>query len=232
VQVLSVVHDPTSLGGGGLFEQVAQERGSLERWVVPDGGAPREPGAYDAIMVFGGVQHPDQDDAYRWLPDEVGYLVDAIEARVPLLGVCLGSQLIARAAGAWVGPAAAPEIGWHAVELTRAASADPVLGTLPARFDALQWHYYTYALPVAAVELASSRLARQAFRLGDRTWGIQFHAEITRDMLELWIAEGATELPKTVDEVAAETDVLLARWNEQGRALCTAFLDVAERISP
>jgi len=230
VRVLSVVHDPASLGGGGLFEQVAEARGSLDRWIVPDGGVAAPPDSYDAIMVFGGAQHPDQDDAYRWIPEEVDYLRRALADAVPMLGVCLGSQLIARAAGAWVGPARAPEIGWHPVHLTEEATSDPVLGALPRRLDAFQWHYYTYELPEGAVELAASPVARQAFRIGDRTWGIQFHAEITRGMLELWVDEGAAELPKPAAVIAEETDELLAGWNAQGRRLCDAFLDVAAAI--
>jgi GMP synthase (glutamine-hydrolysing) len=230
VRVLTVVHDPSSLGGGGLFDDEAAERATLDRWIVPDGGRAAPPERYDAIMVFGGAQHPDQDDAYRWIPEEVAYLRSALEARVPLLGVCLGSQLIARAAGAWVGRAESPEIGWHAVDLCEAAAADPVLGSLPVRLDAFQWHYYTFELPEGAVELAASPAARQAYRLGDRTWGIQFHAEITRPMLELWVDEGPSELPKPAAEVLRETDGLLPQWNEHGRRLCHAFLDAAAAL--
>ncbi len=229
MRVLSVVHDPSSLGGGGLFEELAQDRAVLDRWIVPDGGSPQEPSSYDAIMVFGGAQHPDQDDAYRWLPEEVGYLRRGLDAGVPMLGVCLGAQLIARAAGAWVGPARVPEIGWHGVELTSAAAADPVLNVLPERLHAFQWHYYTYGLPENAVELATSPAAGQAFRLGERTWGIQFHAEITRPMLDLWVSESPAELPKPAVEISRETDALLGTWNAHGRALCGAFLDVAAR---
>lgn len=231
MRVLSVVHDPSSLGGGGLFEEIAARRGErLDRWVVPDDDHPTlAPDAYDAIMVFGGVQHPVQDDEYRWIPREVGYIADALEAGVPLLGVCLGSQLIARAAGAWVGPAQQAEVGWHEVELTAAAKDDPVVGVLPERTQAFQWHYYTYELPAGAVQLATSAACRQAYRLGETTWGIQFHAEVTRQMLDFWFVEGAEELQKPVDDVRLETDAFLGSWNEHGRRLCNAFLDVASR---
>jgi len=231
VRVLSIVHDPSSLGGGGLFEEIAARRGErLDRWVVPDDDHPTlTPDAYDAIMVFGGVQHPNQDDEYRWIPREVGYIADALEAGVPMIGVCLGSQLIARAAGAWVGPAQQAEVGWHPIELTEAAQDDPVMGALPARAQGFQWHYYTYELPEGAVQLAASPACRQAYRVGETTWGIQFHAEVTRQMLDSWLVEGEKELQKPIDEVRRETDAYLGAWNEHGRRICNAFLDVAAR---
>jgi GMP synthase (glutamine-hydrolysing) len=96
--------------------------------------------------------------------------------------------------------------------------------------DAFQWHYYTFELPERAVQLAASASARQAFRLGEHAWGIQFHAEVDRDMLDVWFDHGAAELPKPVAEITAETDRNLETWNAQGRALCNAFLDEARRL--
>jgi GMP synthase (glutamine-hydrolysing) len=232
VRVLSVVHEASTTGGGGLFERVAVERGDrLDHWIATNGDdAPADPAAWDAIMVFGGVMHPDQDAEHPWLADEIGFIERVLEAGVPLLGVCLGSQLIARATGAWVGPAASAEVGWFPVDLSDEGATDPVLGVLPRRVDAFQWHYYTFELPNGALELASSPAARQAFRLGDRARGIQFHAEVERDMLEAWFGEGREELGKPLDEVWAETDRNLDTWNRHGRALCTAFLDEARRV--
>ncbi len=232
MRVLSIVHDPTSLGGGGLFEEIAAQRsGRLDRWIVPHDDHPAlEPGGYDAIMAFGGVQHPDQDDEYRWIPREVGYLAEALAAEVPTIGVCLGSQLLARAAGAWVGRAQRPEVGWHPVELTDAARDDPLLGRLPRRLDAFQWHYYTFELPEGAVQLAASPFCRQAFRVGERAWGIQFHAEVTRQMLDSWLSEGEQELEQPLAEVQRQTDAYLGAWNEHGRVICNAFLDVASHL--
>jgi GMP synthase-like glutamine amidotransferase len=105
-----------------------------------------------------------------------------------------------------------------------------VLGVLPPRVDAFVWHYYTFELPEGAVELATSAAARQAFRLGDRTWGVQFHAEVDRRMLDSWFVDGASELPKPAETIKAETNRYLGRWNEHGRALCVAFLDEARRL--
>jgi GMP synthase-like glutamine amidotransferase len=171
--------------------------------------------------------HPDQDGSHPWLTAEVEFLRSALAARVPLFGVCLGSQLIARAAGAWVGPARSPEVGWLPVELTDEGLSDPVLGTLPARVDAFQWHSYTFELPARATQLATSPAARQAFALDGRAWGIQFHAEATREMIATWIADEPADAPVDPVQLLAETDKRIAGWNETGRALCRAFLAAA-----
>jgi GMP synthase-like glutamine amidotransferase len=232
MRVLSIVHEAGPTGGGGIFERTVPERGDrLDRWVAADGESP--PGApsdWDAVMVFGGAMHPDQDAEHPWLTGEAVFLEQALAEGVPLLGVCLGAQLIARAAGAWVGRAGEAEVGWFEVAREDGRD-DPVLDALPSRFHAFQWHYYTFDLPDGAVQLAASEAARQAYRLRDRVWAIQFHAEVDRLMLDHWLREGREELPKPVEELLAETDRYLSAWNEQGRALCEAFLDEADRLS-
>jgi len=225
--VLSIVHHDVT--DGGVFDQTAEELGhSVERWLPPDDGvASRSPTDYDAIMVFGGAMHPDQDDAHPWLTPEVDFIERTLSARVPVLGVCLGAQLLARAAGASVCPAEASEVGWVEVGLTAAGHADPVLSTLPDRIDAFQWHHYTFGLPATATELATSAAARQAFVIGDHAWGIQFHAEVTREMIASWAHAGADDLPGTPAELLAQTDELIGTWNDAGRRLCSAFLATA-----
>lgn len=228
MRVLSVVHHPGHTGGGGLFESVAEERGHRhERWHAPDGPHEADPAAYDAIMIFGGAMHPDQDAEHPWLPGEADFIRAALDERVPMLGVCLGSQLIARAAGAEIGPARAAEVGWCGVEILADGRADPVIGVLPPRVDAFQWHYYTFEVPAGATLLASSDAANQAYRIGDHAWAIQFHAEVTRAMVETWLVDGEHELPKPIGELRAETERLIGPWNRHGRGLCEAFLDVA-----
>ncbi len=225
MRVLSVTHGP-SVPGGVFDEEVEAAGHSLERWVVPLGGTPQPPSAYDAILVFGGSMHPDQDDSFSWLGQEAGFLAEALSGDVPVLGVCLGAQLLARAAGAWVGPAPEPEVGWFEIELTPAGRGDPVLGTLPPRTEAFQWHHYTYAVPEGGTELARSKASTQAFRVGRAAWGIQFHAEVTLPMLEAWVAEEAAELPTSPDDFLVQARARIASWNDQGRTLCRAFLEV------
>jgi GMP synthase-like glutamine amidotransferase len=226
MRVLSVTHGPNV--PGGVFDETVVARGHrLERWEVPLGGLPQPPTAYDAVLVFGGSMHPDQDDHFAWLASEAEFLVETLQREVPALGVCLGAQMLARAAGAWVGPATAPEVGWLEVALTPAGRDDPVLGTLPETTTAFQWHHYTFAVPEGGTELARSELCTQAFRLGERAWGLQFHAEVTLPMLRAWVEEEPVELPVPPEDFVAEAEARIDAWNEQGRRLCAAFLEQA-----
>ena len=223
MDVLSVVH-----GGDArteLFEPVVAAAGHrLSEWRFEPGGTPP---AADAVLIFGGAIHPDQDDRHEWLKDELRWLEGLIEAGVPTLGICLGSQLLARAAGSWVGPLTAPEIGWHKVELTDEGAADPVLSALPRRFDALEWHHYGHGLPDGAVALARNDAALQGFRLGDACWGVQFHPEVTEPQLERWMRD-KTDLPPDPEGLRQETSEKIGTWNMLGRRLCEAFLVAAE----
>jgi GMP synthase (glutamine-hydrolysing) len=225
MRVLSIVHPGDA--GTELFAPVIAEAGHhLDEWVVAVQGAPPLEG-YDAVLVFGGSMHVDQHEQHPWLRDETDWLRALLETPVPTLGICLGSQLLALAAGAEVGPLPQPERGWYEVELTEEAAGDPVLSSLPERFDALQWHHYAHGLPHGGVALARNEAGLQAFRLGDTTWGVQFHPEATEPQLERWFAD-KTDLPTDRDRLQAETRQRIGRWNELGRRLCRAFLGAAE----
>jgi GMP synthase (glutamine-hydrolysing) len=208
MNVLALIHGENVRPG--IFADVVRARGDrLTEWSFAWGRPfPRE--RFDALLVFGGSMHPDHEEQYPWLLEELELLR---ESELPVLGICLGAQLLARAFGGEVRPAPEPEIGWHEVEQTGAG--DPVLGALPRRFTALQWHYYTYDLPPGAVELARSRLCTQAFRLGER-WAVQFHPEVTAGHIEQWASEDAAPAPGLGP---------LAEWNRLGARLCGAFLD-------
>jgi GMP synthase (glutamine-hydrolysing) len=226
VDVISVIH-----GGDArteLFAPVVEEAGHrLDEWSFVWGTPPPRPlESYDAALVFGGAMHADQEATHPWITDELRWLNRLLERGTPVLGICLGVQLLARAAGAWVGPLPEPEIGWYEVELTEAGAADPVLGALPPRFEALQWHRYTYGMPEGAVELATSPLATQAFRLGEACWGVQFHPEVTQSQLDGWLADLDDPAPDP-EALRAEIPGKIGRWNDLGRTLCGAFLGAA-----
>jgi GMP synthase-like glutamine amidotransferase len=229
MRVLAVVHGTNARGG--VFRDAVEDGGHVyDEWSLAWGTpAPRPLDDYDAVIVFGGSMHADQDDQHPWLRDENHFIRDLVERGVPLLGVCLGIQLIAKAAGEAVYRLPeGPEVGWIRVERSEAAVDDPLFGRLPERFDAFGWHYYTYDVPPAAEVLATSRRCNQAYRLGDSAWGIQFHAEVTLDTVRSWL-DDEDEFPLDLDRDAlwAETQEKIGSWNELGRGLCAAFLEVA-----
>jgi GMP synthase-like glutamine amidotransferase len=230
VQVLSVIHGENVRAG--VFGEVIEERQhELEEWSLAwEDPLPRPLDDYGAVLVFGGAMHADQDDRHPWLREENFFLQRLLNLHTPVLGVCLGAQLLAKAAGAEVYPVSRPEIGWTTVELTEEAADDAVFGKLPRRFDAFQWHYYTHDLPAGAVEVARNELCTQAFRLGDFAWGVQFHAEVTEPQITEWVEDDERELPTPAGEMLSQTRERVAGWNEFGRQLCSSFLEVAQRV--
>jgi GMP synthase (glutamine-hydrolysing) len=230
LNLLAVIHGANVRAG--VFGPVIEVRGHrVEEWSLAwDTPLPRPLDAYGGVLVFGGAMHADQDSHHPWLREENLFLQRLLDLHMPVLGVCLGAQLIAKAAHAPVRPADSPEIGWRPVELTEDAADDPLLGGLPQRFDSFQWHHYTYDVPAGAVELARSETCTQAFRLGDSAWGVQFHPEVTFEQIESWTDE-PEEAPIDAEALLAETRARIHAWNELGRDLCNAFVDVAERVA-
>ena len=219
MKVLALTHGPSV--GPGVFGEAVRDAGhDLAEWRVPASGA--QPPEADAVLVFGGAMHPDEDERHGWLRPELRLLEELLADGTPLFGVCLGAQLIARAAGAEVLAAPQPEVGWLPVELTDAGRDDPVTGSLPERFDAFQWHQYTHELPAGAEELARSAVCIQAFRLGN-AWGVQFHPEVYGEQVESWLAEEPSG-PADPERLRTETRERIGAWNDLGRELCAAFL--------
>jgi GMP synthase (glutamine-hydrolysing) len=173
-------------------------------------------------MVFGG--EANVDDSHDWLEDERELIRAWLEDGTPLLGVCLGAQLIADVAGADVRRLDVPEVGWHEVA---GSGEDPVVRA--GSYLAFEWHRYGFAAaPPGAVELARNDVGCQAFRLGN-AWGIQFHAEVDGPTVEGWIRDYGPGVGADAEALAAQTARELERWNDFGRALCERFLASARR---
>ncbi len=247
MKVLAIVHDDDS--GPGVFLDVVSEEGvTLDTWVpTKDAQAPADLSGYDALMIFGGAAHPSQIKDLSWMAAEVALLKRALKQRKPMLGVCLGAQLIAEAAGTRTRRAAIPEIGWYEVKLTKAAETDPLFADLPAElisarradsfavkrsFEALEWHTYEVPLPASATALAQSDTCLQAYRLGANVWGVQSHPEVTPEDYTHWLSSGETDpswllLGLDRDDLQHEADEKLERFNELGRTLARRFLHAA-----
>jgi len=232
MRILALVHEPGPCSG--VFADVAGGRGAeIEEWSLAWGTPPPRPlDEYGAVLVFGGVMHVDQEHYHPWLREENLLIQRLLDQHVPLLGVCLGGQLIAKAVHTPVVRSSEPEVGWVEVGLTREATADPVFGALPASFTAYEWHYYRFELPAGAAPLARSATCLQAFRLGELAWGLQFHCEVSRETVLEWIetyGNGADpDLPPgAIERMRAETDAHVGAWTAIGREIASRFLDVA-----
>lgn len=142
----------------------------------------------DALVVFGGEQSALDDHTHPYLPWLARLMADYTAQGKAVLGICLGSQIMARAFGAENHLCTAPEFGWCDVTLTPDGQRDPVLAALPARFTIAQWHSDTFSLPQGAVHLATSPVAtQQAFRIGRASYGMQFHFEASRNVMHDWV---------------------------------------------
>jgi GMP synthase (glutamine-hydrolysing) len=163
----------------------------------------------EALIVMGGPMNVNETHLYPFLDPEVELIKQAVLTGIPVLGVCLGAQLIAKALGARVYPNSVREVGWHHIEMLPEAREDNLFSETPQIFTVLHWHGDTFDLPAGAVQLArSNRCAHQAFRWGPLTWGLQFHLEVTPHMIETWIQDeeslsyirGAGEDPQAIVE--------------------------------
>jgi GMP synthase (glutamine-hydrolysing) len=232
VRVLAIVHQRDA--GPGVFAEAIRERGDeLDIWLPPEGeAAPADPLGYDAVLVLGGAVHPDQSADHGWLGEELELLKNLLAQEVPLLGLCLGGQLVAAAAGSTPRRATRPEIGWHRVELNPEGAEDPLLAPLAPGFEAFQWHSYEFPLPPGAVALAQSDFCLQACRIGPAAWALQFHPEVSAaDALD-WIDdyrcdEDAVRIGLDPAPLRAETEAKIAAFNQLGRDLCGRWLTAA-----
>ncbi len=228
MRVLSIVHQRDA--GPGVFADAVRAAGwDMDEWLAPAQPDAPDLGGYDAVMTFGGAQNAG--DGSGWIEREREVLRDAIARDLPLLGICLGAELVAEAAGARVRRSAEPEIGWCPVELTAAGAGDPVLGGAPSSFDAFQWHSFEFTVPAGATELARSSVCPQAFVLG-RTWSIQFHPEVSLADAERWIDDyrsdpDAVAIGLDPEHLRAQTRERSGAWGELGRTLCARFLEAA-----
>lgn len=166
---------------------------------------------FHAILAMGGPMGAYDQDQHPWLVAEQRLIADAVHAGTPFWGVCLGAQLLAAALGAAVAPGPAPEIGVDTVTLTPHAAADPVFAGAPHQFPAFHWHGDTYQLPHGAVHLASSASYPQQAFAYRRAYALQFHLEVTPQLIAQWgavpaYAAGIQRMPgaPTLDGLLAQ----------------------------
>ncbi len=187
---------------------------------------PQEIGAAAGLVVLGGSMGVHDQEQYPFLGEELRLIAQAVAQKVPILGVCLGAQLLAFALGAGV-KQAEQEIGWHPVFLTAEAAQDPLWHDVPETWTGFHWHRDCFETPPGAVSLASSALTPcQAFRFGRFAYGFQFHLEVTEAIIQDWTAEFAEDLagaglgaapilsriPKDLPPMQAVAREVFGRW--------------------
>jgi GMP synthase (glutamine-hydrolysing) len=223
MRILVIQHDADK--GLGLFVRPLAEA-SLDLDVRFAGHEEIEPADHAAVIALPGVANPDEDSLA--ITATRGALRAALRRGLPVLGICLGAELLAEAAGAVSGPCA-PEWGFREVELTSAAAEDALRGALPERVEVFQAHNFGFELPAGAVALAGSNGTLQAFRVGSCAWGVQFHPEPTLAMLAGWTrALGHLMQANGVDPEATRTLGLrhVPEWSERSAEMGRRFAAV------
>ena len=231
MRVLTIVHEDDA--GPGVFVPVAAERGAeLVEWAPPTEPPPADAlDGYAGVVVLGAAAHPDQEDAHPWLRDVKRLIADLLERPVPVLGVCLGAELLAEAAGGGVAHDPVPHIGWAESRLTETGRDDPVLGALPDRFTCFQWHSYDCVPPPGGSVLAADGSQVDAFRVGD-AWGVQFHAEVTPGILDGWLdlLETHADAEAAGFAVGPAREETARRIEDSGRVGSTLFRSFLEQL--
>ena len=223
MRVLAFRHVPFE--GLGLIEPaLAMRRIEVDYADLYQAGAPRpEIASYDGLIFLGGPM--SVNDGLPFLQQEMELIRQATAVSQPILGICLGAQLIARALGAAVRRNPVKEIGWYDLHFTEAASGDRLFDGL-SRETVFHWHGETFDLPPGGELLASSELCRhQAFRAGECVYGLQFHLEVTPEMIADWCSQDENcgdmrELESTIDasfhapRMAALSARVFGNWAE------------------
>ena len=217
----------------GTFAQVLTARGFQAHYIRPFAGdqIPEDCSHAAALIFLGGPMSVNDEARYAYLTVEKAVIRSALERRTPTLGVCLGAQLLAAAAGARVFAGVRPEIGWAPVSLTMEGRQDRLLAALAQLPCVFHWHGETFDLPHGAVRLAFSALTmNQAFRLGHAAYGLQFHLEVDAAMIEAWMQayrqDLGTDPEATARQITSDTPTFAALLHAAATHAMHRFLDI------
>lgn len=223
----------------GYLEEILHEHDiacdvvDVEKESIPD------PTAYQAIVLMGGPQHLYADEHLAYLAQEKTMLRQAVAADIPTLGICLGGQLLASALGAEVRQHHLSEVGFYQIPLTGAGRRDPLFAGLPGHQLAFHWHTDVFDLPEGAILLASNENApNQAFRYGERTYGLQFHIELNTELVNVWLhhptyADEIRQLlgdEHAADRLEQEWEAYAVTYQVHTRTMFENFLRIARLI--
>ena len=201
----------------GTLDPMLRHRGHRIRYVNfhrhPD--AQPDVSRYDALIVLGGPQMPDQGHIHPHLNVEMRCIEQALARDLPVLGICLGAQLLAYTLGAGVRPMDRWELGWYELEPTHQSAADPLFCALTKPQPVFQWHGYTFDIPRNAVHLARSESCEnQAFRYGHHAYGLQFHLELDERLINRWLDHPDYRADIEVQDCGQDADQIRERTHK------------------
>lgn len=204
-------------------------------WNAVDGEPRPSLDGIAGVVLFGSSFNVEHADEQRFIADARALTLEAIERELPYLGICFGAQMLAWSLDAPVGKAPVREVGYEPIRPNDEAEIDPLLGHYADGDHVFQWHMDTFSLPDGAVLLASGdRVGNQAYRVGERTWGVQWHFEIDRPELEGWLvsfeqAGGPLDASwgKAAASVREEADRYQDQHEVKGRAVFARFAALA-----
>jgi GMP synthase-like glutamine amidotransferase len=202
--------------GPGTLGTFLKEEGVETRILHLYGGdeCPAHPGETDLIVSMGGPMNVYEDGGYPFLAEEVRFLSTALKANIPVMGICLGAQIIARACGAAVYRAPVEEVGWSTVTITEEGRRDTLFEGVPREIPVLQWHGDTFDVPEGGTLLATSAACpNQAFRVGSAL-GLQFHLEVDNRLLADWFADSPRR-----EEILARYEEVRIPFDETARRI-------------
>lgn len=203
----------------GVLDPMLRQRGHRIRYVnfARDPDAQPRLDRYQALIILGGPMQIGQTGRYPHLVTECRLIEQALHDELPMLGICLGGQVLAHVLGGRVGPGEQAEIGWYSLHPTPATPDDKILAPLIEPHPIFQWHHWGFDCPPDAYSVADNPDSGcQAFRAGESAWGFQFHLELDRRLIHRWLTLpfyrndlSDSGLARTPDQIEADTDQYL-----------------------
>ena len=187
---------------------------------------------FDLLIVMGGPMSVNDENDFAWLAPEKQFINRAVKSGKPVLGVCLGAQLIADSLGARVYPNREKEIGWFDISLTANGKTDPLFSDFEKTEKVFQWHGDTFSIPKGATHLAQAPTCHnQAFRYRDNVYGLQFHLEVDTPMVERWLKLALLQKKREIEEADAqtikkETKKYMRRNKELGKKMFSKWIQI------
>ncbi|MCX8530068.1 MAG: type 1 glutamine amidotransferase [Rhodoluna sp.] len=199
----------------------------IDTWDVENAPAPTTPlSEYDGLISLGAIAGVLEEKDHAWMPIERKLFNQALDLEMPLLGICFGSQLLASAAGAEVYKTPTPEVGWTKVDMLPGHAGDPIMGALGKRPDVFHFHYDTFDMPEGAKLYGTTNGINQAFKVGPKAWGLQFHIEVGLAAMHSWFATYPKAFEKLGISVESQKELTQKNWKayrERSIAVGTAF---------